>query len=92
MRSQRRVFQAQLISGQISSNVSTEHPLIWLSFQTFDKREKEFQKDIVMLQLSEDVPGSLPLMLGGGGVIFLPGNAALHTCNMCCFKKAKKKK
>lgn len=39
--------------------------MIRLTFQTFDKREKEFQEDIVMLQLSEDVPGSLPLMLGG---------------------------
>lgn len=38
MRSQRR------FSGQISSNVSTEHPLIWLIFQTFDEGEKDSRR------------------------------------------------
>lgn len=60
-------FQAQLISGQISSNVSTEPPLIGPVFQTFDKREKGFQKDGVTLQLGGDVSGSLPLMFGEWG-------------------------
>lgn len=36
-----RVF---FFPGQISSNVSTERPLIWLIFQTFDEQEKDSRR------------------------------------------------
>lgn len=92
-------FQAQLISGQISRNVSTEHPLIWLIFQTFDEGEKRIPEGysnaaarrrrlwFAAFNVRGGGPGG-----GEGGSIFAWQRSSAYLRYVCLKKKKKRKK
>lgn len=89
-RSQSRVFQKPLISGQISCNLSsTAHPLIWLILGALDKRER-IPEGCRNAAAHWRQPSLAPFNLfGGGDTVSLWGRPALCSCDTAYFDRAR---
>lgn len=91
-RSQSRVFQKPLISGQISCNLSsTAHPLIWLILGALDKRER-IPEGCRNAAAHWRQPSLAPFNLFGEGekdTVSLWGRPALCSCDMAYFDRAR---